>query len=354
MSGSIGNILIGRNTGSAAGDLYDNVIIGNDAGNQLTGSSNILIGKNVGGQGSVVSDNVMIGAYAGFYNSGSGNVFIGNYAGYDEDSHNKLYIDNSSTNRPLIYGDFETDMLRFNSYASINSPPSDQYRLQIVEDRLSNYSSALYVQHTATAGAGTAVYGLAGSTGVYGEASMSGSGGRYGVQGWGYNGTFNYGVSGYAFGGSYNYGVYGYASGNENYAVYASGNLAYTGSLIAASDGRLKEDVTAMEPALDRLMRVKARSYRYRSEGMAKNFSLPDQAQYGFVAQELEEVFPELVVEVNQPLRSMPGEEAKEDVQSYKGVKYMEMIPVLLRAIQEQQEEIDMLKQRIEELEKNR
>jgi trimeric autotransporter adhesin len=53
--------------------------------------------------------NVAIGSGAGFNSkSGSGNVFIGYNAGYNETGSNKLYIANSSTNPPLIYGDFST------------------------------------------------------------------------------------------------------------------------------------------------------------------------------------------------------------------------------------------------------
>lgn len=42
---------------------------------------------------------------------GSNNVFIGYQAGYNEGNSNKLYISNSSTATPLIYGDFSTKQL---------------------------------------------------------------------------------------------------------------------------------------------------------------------------------------------------------------------------------------------------
>ena len=46
--------------------------------------------------------------FAGFSNTaGSGNVFLGNEAGYKETGSNKLYIDNSDTSTPLIYGQFD-------------------------------------------------------------------------------------------------------------------------------------------------------------------------------------------------------------------------------------------------------
>jgi hypothetical protein len=40
-------------------------------------------------------------------------------AGFNEAGSNKLYIDNSDTNSPLIYGDFSTDYLVFNGKVGI-------------------------------------------------------------------------------------------------------------------------------------------------------------------------------------------------------------------------------------------
>ncbi|MFZ5941834.1 MAG: tail fiber domain-containing protein [Bacteroidota bacterium] len=354
VTNSVGNIFIGREAGSPGSDLFNNLIIGNSAGSQVSGSENIILGSSAAAQGNAGSGNVIIGNYAGYYNSGSGNVFLGNYAGYNEDSNNRLYIDNSDTNRPLLFGEFDSGFLRINSFASINDFTESQYRLKVVEDRADSYTNAVYVQHNATAGAGTAIYGIGGSTGVYGQSSNTGSGSRYGMQGWAYNGTYNYGIAGYAFTGTYNYGVYGYANSGTSYAVYASGNLAYTGSLIAASDGKLKEEVRTLGPSLEKIMQVQPRSYHFRDDAASKGYSLPDVPQYGFIAQELELVFPELVVEVRQPAGPGPDGRAEETDLSYKGVKYMEMIPVLLKAIQEQQEEIEQLRQRITELERGR
>ncbi len=59
--------------------------------------------------------NVAVGAFAGQNNTnGSGNVFIGYQAGVNEHGSNKLYIDNSGTPNPLIYGDFSTNELTIN------------------------------------------------------------------------------------------------------------------------------------------------------------------------------------------------------------------------------------------------
>jgi len=66
--------------------------------------------------------NTALGYSAGAGNStGSGNVFIGYSAGSDETGSNKLYIDNSNTSTPLIYGDFAADRLGINRVATTNA-----------------------------------------------------------------------------------------------------------------------------------------------------------------------------------------------------------------------------------------
>jgi hypothetical protein len=80
-----------------------------------TGSNNTAIGKNALQSNTSGSQNTAIGLGAGSTNSqGTGNIFVGYMAGSQETGSNKLYIDNSSTTAPLIYGDFDTDSLTLN------------------------------------------------------------------------------------------------------------------------------------------------------------------------------------------------------------------------------------------------
>ncbi len=83
--------------------------------NTALGSS--ALKNNTSGQG-----NTAIGYGAGLNNvTGSGNVFIGSQAGASETTSGKLYIDNSNTSSPLIYGDFSTNALTFNGSATVTS-----------------------------------------------------------------------------------------------------------------------------------------------------------------------------------------------------------------------------------------
>lgn len=94
-----------RNLAMGAGALHD-----------LTSAiGNIGIGSNAGYKTLTGSNNTYVGQGAGFSNvTGTLNVFIGNEAGYNENGSNKLYISNSDTATPLIYGDFASSSLKVN------------------------------------------------------------------------------------------------------------------------------------------------------------------------------------------------------------------------------------------------
>ena len=87
-----------------------NTFIGYEAGySNSTGRNNNFIGYYAGYANTAGYSNTFIGHYAGFSNTtGSGNVFLGHNAGKNETGSNKLYISNSDTATPLIYGDFST------------------------------------------------------------------------------------------------------------------------------------------------------------------------------------------------------------------------------------------------------
>ncbi len=75
------------------------------------------------------SNNVTVGFKAGYGTTGdnkSGNIFIGYKAGYSETGSNKLYIHNSETTSPLIYGDFSTQKLGFNGMVGIGTEDPQQ------------------------------------------------------------------------------------------------------------------------------------------------------------------------------------------------------------------------------------
>ena len=116
------NTFLGFNTGTSFINGTGNTFIGIEAGkNQTGGLDNVYLGRKAGCSNIGGSRNVFIGSYAGNNNiNGTQNVFIGDNAGANETGSEKLYIDNSNTSSPLIYGDFSINALRINGSLNIN------------------------------------------------------------------------------------------------------------------------------------------------------------------------------------------------------------------------------------------
>ncbi len=111
------NTFIGRESGLLNTTGANNTFIGYQSGrNNTDGTQNTFLGRNSGISNTEGSQNTFLGYGSGDNNeTGSGNVFLGYQAGYNETESNRLYIDNSDTSSPLIWGDFENDILQFNS-----------------------------------------------------------------------------------------------------------------------------------------------------------------------------------------------------------------------------------------------
>ena len=120
-----------------------------------------------------------------------------------------------------------------------------------------------------------------------------------------------------------------------------AGNLTVTGSVTAScgllicSDARYKKNITSLDNSLDNILKVKGLRYDLRqAEFPEKNFS--EKNQIGFIAQDLEKIFPEMVFT---------------DEKGYKSVDYGRLTPVLVEAVKEQQKQIDDLKSKLSEIE---
>lgn len=118
-----GCVFIGSSAGRSNTNGGSNVFIGVSTGfSNTTSSNNTFLGSYSGNKNTTGHSNTFFGYRSGFSNiSGFGNVFIGINAGYNELSSNKLYIDNSNTTTPLIYGDFNTNKVGINTNQLPNS-----------------------------------------------------------------------------------------------------------------------------------------------------------------------------------------------------------------------------------------
>jgi hypothetical protein len=132
--------------------------------------------------------------------------------------------------------------------------------------------------------------------------------------------------------------VYNTAAAAYRFYVNAAGTVFATNTTISAiSDQRLKENVQDLDVGLDAVMSLKPRKFDWK-DGKGKDIK----GDRGWIAQEFEQVFPDMIDEWKDP--SPDGEEP------YKSVR-AELIPVLVKAIQEQQAIITALTARVEALE---
>ena len=159
--------------------------------------------------------------------------------------------------------------------------------------------------------------------------------------------------------GSSSYPYYNYIDGQ--YAGFFYGNVKVSngtinGTVTSGSDARLKEDVTEIADTergddgsvAGKLGRLTPISYRYKDMNAGKErgtytdkygneVELPEEEpsqvmtkrHFGFIAQELQQVYPDLVYE---------------EANGYLSVNYTELIPILVESIKELKAEVDELK----------
>jgi len=265
----------------------------------------------------------------------NGNVGIGT-----TDPQNRIHVVNTSTGQST---GFFTD----NSTSSVESGilRAEYTGTANFYDHVGVFGSALY---NSIANYGIGSLGQSGYIGVHGEGRSTSAGDVFGGYFSGRSNGSSYGVRGVAgnngtISGT-KYGVYGQSSGGStNYGVYASGNMAYTGTLTSVSDRNLKQNIRPIDSVLARVMMLNVYSYEFKTDDPKfASMHLDGGLHHGFISQEVEVVLPELVREDKMVVHS-DDREAKPEVIEYKGVNYTEMIPVLTKAIQEQQAQIEAL-----------
>ena len=103
-----------------------------------------------------------------------------------------------------------------------------------------------------------------------------------------------------------------------------SNDLTVSGDVVISSDARLKSNIVSLGSTLPKLLQIDGKSYEMKGK-----------QKIGVLAQEIKEVFPELV---------------SEDDNEMLAVNYQGLVPVLINALKEQQREIDELKEMVQSL----
>lgn len=128
-----------------------------------------------------------------------------------------------------------------------------------------------------------------------------------------------------------NYGNVGIGVSYPQEDLEVAGNICYSGVVTCSSDIRFKKDISILPKALDALKSIRPVYYNLRKDEFPeKDFS--NQRQIGFIAQEIQSQYPEIVLE---------------DAEGYLSVDYSKMTPILLKAIQELTERVETLEKQL-------
>lgn len=151
----------------------------------------------------------------------------------------------------------------------------------------------------------------------------------------------------------------------STHKLEVNGSASVTGSYLTSSDVRLKSDIKALSNCLDKVRLLTGKSYMKKLtisptkqteeinklvetgkikktevnkalKEMQENDKRSDRREYGFIAQEVKNIFPDLVFE---------------DSEGYLSINYNGIIPVLVEAIKEQKQIVEKQNIKIKKLE---
>ncbi|RZW44740.1 MAG: tail fiber domain-containing protein, partial [Flavobacteriaceae bacterium] len=142
----------------------------------------------------------------------------------------------------------------------------------------------------------------------------------------------------------------------NGYAGYFNADIYLGGGIFGPSDQKLKRNIQPMTNALEKIMEIDPVTYYFNTDKFPGAFP-ENELTYGFLAQDIEEIIPEMVkdkfVLLNSTNTALDVEMTTRAPQTeqIKAVNYMTIIPILTQAMKEQQIIIDNQNQKIDTLE---
>jgi hypothetical protein len=162
------------------------------------------------------------------------------------------------------------------------------------------------------------------------------------------NGNVTGTASALVTGNSYQVGSFGVGTA----ASGTTGEIRATNNITAYySDRRLKENIKPIPSALSKILALNG--VTFNSNKLAEGYGYYDKKeQVGVIAQEVEAVLPQIVVAAPFDIgQDENGNEYSISGENYKTVQYDKLVPLLIEGIKEQQQIIEKLQKRIENLE---
>lgn len=314
------NALFANTTGTGNIGIGFSSVVSN-----TSGVRNIGIGPSSMYSNTTGNDNIAIGSGSLHENIiGSKNIVIGYEAGYNETGSNRLYIENSNSTTPLIYGEFDTDILRANSQRFfVNDPTVNGIQMMIKNSNL--YQHAIDANLNFGTGGGYFLMATAETqnetAGIRGDGNnvsiwSPGDGGRQlrilDEDSWFDNNGNPY----------------------DNAAEVAY--IANNGQYFQVSDRNKKENIQKIQNATSKITQISGYTYQFKLKPTEVEKGEKPTVSSGVLAQEIETVLPEAI--------------QKNEYGEY-FVDYAAITPLLIEAIKEQNTKIQLLEQRLQQLE---
>ncbi len=322
---SSGNVTIGNSTSVTRLFIQDNNTSTTESGNSYLSMQNLANTTNtstgirfrVGGTTAINGN---------FHYKGG--IFFNHAGGTNGEGSMVFAVNNIASSANVTAADAAMTISRYGD-VGIGTAPSSSYKLTV---RTTDNTYAGYFSNSRI----TTSYNY----GIYANAQDA-------------TGSFNIGVYARASGAATtNYGLYGYATGGgTNWALYSLGPAYSSTGTWTGSDERLKTNIKSFNGAIEKLTQIDIKTYNFKTEEY-KYLNFPSTKQYGVIAQNLEKVFPEMVLESEHFIPNENGDITDQTV-SFKTVNYTQLIPVLIKAVQEQQKMIEELQKEIQELKNN-
>lgn len=309
------NSLFNNSLGSNNTSVGFNALENNSIGNNNTALGSDSLSNNTTG-----NNNTSLGGSTLYLNiSGSNNIAIGHLAGYNETGSNKLYIENSNSTNPLIYGEFDTDLLRIHGYLEIDNIATTNNKMQLVNKN--NYTHGIGDQIFGNGGDDFIISSKEGANetgGIYGDGNA--------ISIWSAGDANQSQPAALVY--FLDEDSFDVTNNNPYDNTALKSYISPVGAYVQVSDKNKKENIAKIENATDKINQISGYTYQFKlSPEEVKKGDKPIQSS-GVLAQEIEKILPQAV--------------QKNDKGDY-FVDYAAITPLLIEAIKEQNNKIKIL-----------
>ena len=130
-------------------------------------------------------------------------------------------------------------------------------------------------------------------------------------------------------------GFIGIGTSNPTVRLQVAGDII-ANSIAGSSDNRFKNNILPIENPLQKVLKLRGVTFDWKTKEFPNRMFSENRA-LGFIAQEVEQVIPEVV-------------QTENSTEGFKSVQYDKVVALLVEAIKEQQKQIEQLQQKVKEL----